>query len=518
MFKNGLKIIINGIKNYFPNYELKKDYSNGVMPNERIPWGPTILLAFQHVLAMFGSTVVGPLLMGFSPNTALLFSGVGTVIFFICTGGKVPSYLGSSFAFIGVVNSATGFVYIAGSNSSNPNIAQASGGILSCGLVYLGISLIVIFAGTKWLEVLTPPVVTGSVVVAIGFHLSTSAIHQVATSAFEAWMALVTVLCVCMVTCYAPGPFKRLPILIGGLSSYLLYFLFGLGEIGPGIDFSGVGNSRWIGSPPITAPVFESTYISLIAPIAIILAAENIGHLKAVSTMTGKNLDNMIGRTFLGDSIACILAGSCGSIGTTTYAENIGVMSITKIFSTLSFLIAAFIAIILGCLPIFGAIIQTIPPGIFGGLSIVLFGITGITGAKLWVEAQVDFSKPRNLLSAGIAIVLGTGMIDVVVQWGNLKIDGIGCATFSSIILYQLLRDDWSNIFKLIISKIKIKNNNNNNNNKTTQKETNTEFQELDNLNNPNTTIDLINSNNNNKNNEDINNTTDLDDNNYISN
>ncbi|KAK5580736.1 hypothetical protein RB653_000760 [Dictyostelium firmibasis] len=499
--KNSLKNSFNSVINYFPKYKLIEDYSNGVLPDERIPWGPTILLSFQHVLAMFGSTVVGPLLMGFSPNTALLFSGIGTIIFYICTGGKVPSYLGSSFAFIGVVNSATGFIYSPGSGTSNPNIGEASGGILSCGLVYLAISIIVIFAGTKWLEILTPPVVTGAIVIAIGLHLSTSAISQAATSGFDGWMAMVTVVLICLVTCYAPGPFKRLPILIGGLTSYILYLVLGLGGIGPGIDFSGVSDSKWIGSPPITKPIFESTYISLIAPVAIILAAENIGHLKAVSTMTGKNLDNMIGRTFLGDSIACIIAGSCGSIGTTTYAENIGVMSITKIFSTLSFLIAALIAIILGCLPIFGAIIQTIPPGIFGGLSIVLFGITGITGAKLWIEAHVDFSKPRNLLTAGIAVVLGTGMVSVVVEWGNLKIDGIGCATFSSIILYQLLRDDWLQIFKLIFSKIfKRKNNNNDNSDSNnndidnlTQKELTTEG----NLNNPNTVIDLIDTPNN---------------------
>ncbi|KAN0036077.1 hypothetical protein ACTA71_005377 [Dictyostelium dimigraforme] len=448
MLENFKEIILN----YFPKYKLKNTSMIPIMPDERIPFGPTFFLSFQHILAMFGGNILCPLLMGFSTNSALFFSGIGTLIFYVCTGGKVPSYLGSSFAFIGVVNSATGYIYSPG--EVNQNISPAAGGIVVCGLIYLAIALIVMFAGHGWIEFLTPPVVTGSVIVSIGLHLANSAVGQAATTGFDAWMAALTVFIVIMVTCYAPGPLKRLPILIGGVVSYVVYLIFGLRGIGPGIDFSAVGDSKWIGFPQTHFPTFDSTYISLIAPVAVILAAENIGHLKAVGSMTEYSMDNLLGRTFLGDALACILAGCFGSTGTTTYAENIGVMSITKIFSTLSFVFAACIAIVLGCLPIFGAIVQTIPPGIFGGLSIVLFGITALTGAKLWINAQVDFSKPRNLLTAGISIVLGTGMIGVNVEWGKIKIDAIGVATFVSIFLYQLLRENWGTIFKNLLAKI----------------------------------------------------------------
>ncbi|KAF2075322.1 hypothetical protein CYY_003351 [Polysphondylium violaceum] len=456
-FHSGLAAVID----YFPKYELISTPGAIVNPDQRMPWGPTTATSFQHLLAMFGSNALCPLLMGMSPSTSIFFSGIGTLIFYICTGGRLPSYLGSSFAFIGVVNSATNYHYVPG-GPGNEHIGVAAGGILVCGLIYLAISLLVIFAGYRWLEILMPPVVTGSVVIAIGLHLAGSAVSQAATTGFDAWMAMLTLISVCLVTMYAPGPFKRLPILIGGLIGYFVYLFCGIGGVGPGIDFQIVRDAKWIGAPPTHTPVFESSAISLIAPVAIILAAENIGHIKAVGAMTGKggqgdssSLDSLIGRAFLGDSLATVIAASFGGVGTTTYAENIGVMSITKIFSTLNFLLAACISIILGVLPIFGAVIQTIPPGVFGGLSIILFGIVGITGAKLWINAKVDFSKPRNLLTAGICIVLGGGMVDVYVEWGTVKIDGIGVATFSAIILYQLLRENWGEIFKMAYSRIR---------------------------------------------------------------
>ncbi|EGC37547.1 hypothetical protein DICPUDRAFT_149843 [Dictyostelium purpureum] len=447
LFPSSKDELITSIKNYFPSYSLKEVSSEHIMPDERIPIVPTLLLSFQHVLAMFGSNVLCPILMGFPVNSALFFSGIGTIIFYICTGGKVPSYLGSSFAFIGAITTASGYVYTPGAGP-NPHIALASGGVMVCGFAYLGISMIVILVGYKWLEYLTPPVVTGSVIISIGLNLASSAIAQASSSAFDAWMAFVTVMVVVLVTCYAPGPLRRLPILIGGLTSYLIYLFCGLANVGPGIDFSGVKDTKWIGLPPTVLPEFSGSYISLIAPVAIILAAENIGHLKAVGSMTGNSVDHLLGRAFLGDSIACIIAGLCGSTGTTTYAENIGVMSITKIYSTLSFLFAALFAIILGLLPMFGKIVATIPEGTFGGLSIVLFGITALTGAKLWITDNVDFTKPRNLLTAGVSVVLGSGMVNVVVQFGTIKIDGIGCSTFSAIFLYQLLREDWGDVFR----------------------------------------------------------------------
>ena len=423
---------------YFPRWKINTSGSI-VSPDERLPLGPSLLLGLQHVLAMFGSTVVAPLLMGFDPNTALLFSGIGGLIFFIFVGGRVPSYLGSSFAFLGVVATATGHQLGTG---PNPNISVALGGIIAAGAVYAIIAIIVMLAGYKWLDYLMPPTVTGTVVMVIGLNLSGSAIKQAATSFFDAWMALVTILAVALISVYAPGLLRRLPILIGGLIGYVVYALFGLAGIGTKIDFSQVSKAAWIGLPQFTNPTFNANAISIIAPVAIILAAENIGHIKAVGAMTGSNLDKYLGRAFLGDSVATILSGFCGGTGVTTYAENIGVMAVNKVYSTLIFVIASIVAILLGFCPKFGAIIATIPNGVFGGLSIVLFGLIAVTGGRIWVENKVDFSKSSNLIPAGVALVIGTGLTGgLAVRFGTIAIDGIGLATFASIILYQLLRE-----------------------------------------------------------------------------
>ncbi|GAM19624.1 hypothetical protein SAMD00019534_027990 [Acytostelium subglobosum LB1] len=443
------------VSSYFPRYELLSSHAQLVGCTQRMPMPQMILLSLQHVMAMFGSTVVGPMLMGFSPNTGLFFSGIGTLIFYVCTGGRMPSYLGSSFAFIGVVNAATGYHYVPGAGL-NPNIDKAAGGILICGIIYLAISIIVIVVGYRWLEILMPPIVTGAVVMSIGLNLAGAAIGQANTTGFDAWMAFATVMAIILITMYAPGPLKRLPILLGGIFGYLIYLFFGLGGIGPGISYDTVRNAKWIGFPPTTKPIFDGSAISLIAPVAIILAAENIGHVKAVGSMTGTNMDKLLGRAFLGDSLATILAASFGSTGTTTYAENIGVMSITKIFSTLTFVMAAVVAVALGLLPVFGAVIQTIPPGVFGGISIVLFGLIAVTGAKIWITNQVDFSQKRNLFPAGIALVLGCGMVNgLVISWGVIKIDGIGASTLSAIILYQLMREDWPQVFRRVYNKVR---------------------------------------------------------------
>jgi putative pyrimidine permease RutG len=423
---------------YFPRWKLNN--SGGVVaPDERLPWGPSLLLGVQHVLAMFGSTVVAPLLMGFPPNTAILFSGIGTLIFFLFVGGRVPSYLGSSFAFLGVVATATGHQLGTG---PNPHISVALGGIIAAGVVYAIIAIAVMIAGYRWLDFLMPPIVTGTVVMVIGLNLSISAIKQAATTPFDAWMALVTIIAVAFVSVYAPGLLRRLPILIGGVVGYLVYALFGLAGIGPKIDFTQVSKAAWIGLPQFTAPTFNTNAVSIIAPVAIILAAENIGHIKAVGAMTGRNLDKYLGRAFMGDSVATILAGFCGGTGVTTYAENIGVMAVNRVYSTLIFVIASCIAILFGFCPKFGAIVSTIPSGVFGGLSIVLFGLIAVTGGRIWIGNKVDFSKSSNLIPAGVALVIGAGMTGgLAVRFGTIAIDGIGLATFTAIILYQILKE-----------------------------------------------------------------------------
>ncbi|HEX4351350.1 MAG TPA: solute carrier family 23 protein [Polyangiales bacterium] len=406
-----------------------------VAPDERLPWPPMAALGVQHVIAMFGATVLAPLLMGFDPNVAILMSGIGTLIFFFVVGGRVPSYLGSSFGFIGVVISATGY----GGHGPNANLPAALGGIVVCGIAVALIGLIVSAIGAAWIEALMPPVVTGSVVAVIGLNLASVPIKNMAPTAFDAWMQAVTFICVGLVAVYARGMTQRLLILVGLIAASVIYAIltngFGLGKP---IDFAHVGSAAWFGLPAFQAPQFSTQAILLIAPVAVILIAENLGHIKAVSAMTERNLDPYMGRAFLGDGLATIVSGLSGGTGVTTYAENIGVMAATKIYSTAMFIIAAAIAIILGFSPKFGALIQTIPLAVMGGVSIVVFGLIAVAGAKIWVVNKVDFGDNTNLIVAAITLVLGTG--DYTLHFGQFTIGGIGTATFGAILLHALLR------------------------------------------------------------------------------
>ena len=405
-----------------------------IAPDERLPWPQTTVMGVQHVIAMFGATVLAPLLMGFDPNVAILMSGIGTLIFYFITGGKVPSYLGSSFAFIGVVIAASGY---AGSGP-NANLGVALGGIIACGVLYTLIGFVVQAIGTGWVERLMPPVVTGTVVAVIGLNLAAIPIKNMAPTGFDAWMQAITFVSVGLVAVYASGMVQRLLILVGLILASVVYAVLtnGLG-LGKPIDFSGVANAAWFGMPSFAAPVFSAQAMLLIAPVAIILVAENLGHVKAVSAMTGRDLNPYLGKAFIGDGVATIVSGASGGTGVTTYAENIGVMAATKIYSTAMFVVAALIAIVLGFSPKFGALIQTIPLAVMGGVSIVVFGLIAIAGAKIWVDNRVDFSDNRNLLVAAIPLILGTG--DYTLKFGGFALGGIGTATFGAIVLYWLL-------------------------------------------------------------------------------
>ena len=346
-------------------------------PHERLPWPQTAVMGVQHVIAMFGATVLAPILMGFDPNVAILMSGIGTLIFFVITGGKVPSYLGSSFAFIGVVIAATAYA----GKGPNANIGVALGGIIACGFVYTLIGAIVQMAGTGWIERFMPPVVTGSVVAVIGLNLAGIPIKNMAASNFDSWMQAVTFVCVGLVAVFTRGMVQRLLILVGLIVASIIYAVLtnGLG-LGKPMDLTALTNAPWFGLPGFAAPVFSGPAMLLIAPVAIILVAENLGHIKAVTAMTGRNLDQYMGRAFIGDGIATMVSGASGGNGVTTYAENIGVMAATKIYSTAVFLLAALIAVVLGFSPKFGAVIQTIPLPVMGGVSIVVFGLIAVAG------------------------------------------------------------------------------------------------------------------------------------------
>lgn len=405
-----------------------------IAPDERLPWLQTGAMGVQHVIAMFGATVLAPILMGFNPNIAILMSGIGTLIFYLVTGGKVPSYLGSSFAFIGVVIAASGYA----GKGPNANIAVALGGIVACGVVYILIGAIVRAVGTGWIERFMPPVVTGAVVAVIGLNLASVPVKNMAAGNFDAWMQAVTFLCVGLVAVFTRGMLQRLLILVGLILATLVYAALtnGMG-MGKPVDLSGIANAAWFGMPTFTAPVFTANAMLLIAPVAIILVAENLGHLKAVTAMTGRNLDPYMGRAFIGDGIATVVSGAAGGTGVTTYAENIGVMAATRIYSTAVFVVAAVIALVLGFSPKFGALIQAIPLPVMGGVSIVVFGLIAIAGAKIWVDNKVDFSQNKNLIVAAITLIVGTG--DFTLKFGDFALGGIGCATFGAIILYALL-------------------------------------------------------------------------------
>ncbi len=405
-----------------------------VAPDERLPWPQTAAMGVQHVIAMFGATVLAPILMGFDPNVAILMSGIGTLIFFVLVGGRVPSYLGSSFAFIGVVIAATGY----GGSGPNANLGLALGGIIACGVLYTLIGLVVMATGTGWIERFMPPVVTGAVVAVIGLNLAGIPIKNMAPTPFDAWMQGLTFVSVALVAVFTRGMLQRLLILVGLIVASLVYAVLtnGLG-LGKPIDLSGIAGAAWFGLPNFAAPVFDGKAMLLIAPVALILVAENLGHIKAVTAMTGQNLDRYMGRAFVGDGIATMVSGSSGGTGVTTYAENIGVMAATRIYSTAMFVVAALIAILLGFSPKFGALIQAIPLAVMGGVSIVVFGLIAVAGAKIWVDNKVDFSNNTNLVVAAITLVLGTG--DYTLKFGDFALGGIGTATFGAILLYALL-------------------------------------------------------------------------------
>lgn len=406
-----------------------------VATNEYLPPAQTVMLGIQHVLAMFGATVLAPLLMGFDANLAIMLSGICTILFFVMTGGRVPSYLGSSFAFIGVVAAATAH---ATGSGTNPNISVALGGIIACGVLYALIGLVVMVSGTRWIEKLMPPVVTGAVVMIIGLNLAPVTVSSVAGKPFELVMTLVTVLCMSVIAVFARGFLQRLLLLLGLVLAYVIYTIVanGLG-LGTPIDFGKIGQASWFGLPQFSTPTFEINAMLIIAPVAFILVAENLGHIKAVGAMTGENLTPQLGKAFVADGVATMLSAGVGGTGMTTYGENIGVMAVTRVYSTIVFVVAGLFAIFLGLSPKFGALIVTIPVPVLTGASIVVFGLITIAGAKIWIDNKVDFSNNKNLMVGAVTIILGTGNFGLMI--GSFDLGGIGTATFMAILLNWFL-------------------------------------------------------------------------------
>jgi putative pyrimidine permease RutG len=410
-----------------------------VYPEDRLGWPQTILMGLQHVMAMFGATVLVPLILGFNPNTVIFFSGVATLIFLFITGFKVPSYLGSSFSFIGSVLAVQG--------ATNPNHGLAYAGIVIAGVIYFLIGALVHFVGVNPIRFLMPPVVTGTVVAVIGLALASAATSSYSV---EPVTATITLLAAIAAAVYLRGFPRLLPVLIGVAVGYVVSIFWpGCVNPKPGchIDFNAITSAPLLGLPTFSFPDFSQfgSTLSLFFFIPVILVAENAGHVYAISGIMKRDLSHMLGRTFMGDGIGTTISGLFGGTGETTYAENIGVMGVTKVFSIMVFVVAAIFAILLGFIPMFGALVRSIPVSVQGGITLYLFGLIAVIGSKIWVDAKVDFSKRANLAVAAIPLIIAAGIpatqaIPINVGFTTLTFNNLGLGALSAIVLYQLLR------------------------------------------------------------------------------
>jgi NCS2 family nucleobase:cation symporter-2 len=388
-----------------------------VSTDERLSWPRTIGVGLQHIAAMFGATFLVPVLTGLPPTTTLFFSGIGTILFLIITQNKLPSYLGSSFAFLAPIAAAV----------NKESMAAALGGVVATGVLLALVGLVAKMVGTAWIDWLLPPVVTGTIVMVIGFNLAGAAKGGLASGPV---LGTVTLLAIAFFAAFSRGFLGRISIFMGLLVGYLVAFLMG------DVNTDGITSAKWIAAPTFTAPEFKMNVIVLFLPVVLVLVAENVGHVKAVATMTGKNLDDQMGNALFADGLATTLAGSGGGSGTTTYAENIGVMAATRVYSTAAYWIAGLGAIVLSISPKFGAVLSAIPGGVLGGVQVALFGMIGILGAKIWIESKVNFADSTNLVIAGSAIIIG--IADISWTRGEFTFNGIINATLVAVIGYRL--------------------------------------------------------------------------------
>src|SRR4051795_5143768 len=424
-----------------------------VAPDERLSWGRTTGLGAQHVVAMFGATFVFPLIMGLNPQLAIMMSGIATIIFLLIVQGKVPSYLGTSASFVGGV---------AAIRAQGGTSQQVTGSILVAGVVLALIGLVIHFLGSRVVYAVLPPAVTGAVVMLIGFNLA-----PVVAGVYwpqDQWIALLVMIFVIVVSLATRGFISRIAVFLALVFGYLLSWILdktagqitapdGTGKVSTHfrVDWSNVDSASWFGFPPGTsivngkevpgyhAPSFSLTFILLVLPAVIALIAENTGHVKAVAEMTGADLDPYMGRAIAADGIGTAVASSVGGSPTTTYAENIGVMAATRVYSTAAYWVAAVVAILFGLSPKFGALVSATPGGVLGGIPVVLYGMIAVLGAKIWKKNGVDFGNPINLvpLAAGIIIAIGG------VSWHITKdftLSGIAFGTIVAVAGWHLAR------------------------------------------------------------------------------
>ena len=390
-----------------------------VKPDERLAWPLTIGVGVQHIAAMFGATFLVPIITGFPPSTTLFFSGIGTLIFLALTKNMVPSYLGSSFAFLAPIAAA----------QASGGMAVALGGVLVTGVILALVGLLINAIGIGWVNWLLPPIVTGSIVMIIGLNLAGAANNNFKAAPVT---AIITLAAVAIIGAVSKGFLGRISIFGGIIVGYA--FAATQGDI----NFDGVKAAKWFALPTFTSPSFDTNAILLFLPVVLVLIAENVGHVKAVAAMTGKDLDGQMGNALFADGVATTLAGAGGGSGTTTYAENIGVMAATRIYSTAAYWVAGLGAILLSLCPKFGAVLSAIPAGVLGGVGVALYGMIGVLGAKIWIENKVNFGDSTNLLIAATTLIIG--IADMTWKSGDYSFGGIVNGTLVAVVGYQLLR------------------------------------------------------------------------------
>lgn len=396
-----------------------------VGPAERLTWARMIGLGAQHVVAMFGATFLVPILTGFPPSTTLLFSGLGTILFLLITQNRLPSYLGSSFAFIAPITVAT----------TAQGMGSALFGIVVVGVLLALVGLLVQVTGIGWITALMPPVVAGAIVALIGFNLGPAAWSNYQKAPLTATITLAAVV---LASVLFRGILGRMSILVGVVVGYVAAVLFGE------VSFDAVGEAAWVGLPQFHSPDNPFTNPALWAvlpaflPVVLVLVAENVGHIRGVAQMTNdQSINALTGRGLFADGLATVIAGFGGGSATTTYGENIGVMAATRVYSTAAYWIAGIFAILLGLSPKVGALINTIPAGVLGGVTTALYGLIGIIGVKIWLDNKVDFTKPKNQFTAATALIIG--IANYTWQTGDVVFNGIALGTVAAIVIYHVM-------------------------------------------------------------------------------
>ena len=399
-----------------------------VRPDERLNWPATFAIGAQHVVAMFGATFLVPIITGFPVSTTLLFSGIGTLLFLLLTRNRLPSYLGSSFAFLAPITAIN-----AGQALENAQqITQALLGVLVVGVLLAGIGFLVQAVGVQWIDRFMPPVVAGSIVALIGFNLAPAAWNNFT---LQPELASVTLVAVVLFSVLFRGFLGRISIFLGVIVGYIVALLTGQ------VSFDGVAEAAWIGLPQfhlaaVTDPA-AWLYVPMFLPVVLVLIAENVGHVRGVATMTNDpSINKHTGRALLADGVATTLAGAFGGSATTTYGENIGVMAATRVYSTAAYWVAGGAAILLAFSPKIGVIFASIPAGVLGGVTTALYGLIGVIGIKIWVDNRVDFSRPVNQYTVAVSFVIAVG--GYAMSWGAFQLGAIVIGTVAALLIYHL--------------------------------------------------------------------------------